>query len=393
MSQLILLRGARQLLTLHGPETVRRGAQSQNLAVIPDGAVLIRDGLIAAVGTTRRIENLKEARQALEIDVYGSVVMPAFVDAGLNLGLDRTSEIGARSKTLRQVHQESLELMRACLQHGTLTAEARATAAGPDFRSDVSILRQLAKLSDSPVTMPRGWKLSHLPFSSDEFDDFELALESISRRELAHFLEITAGDRPLPSEELLRLVRVFRIGLKMAWQGHSAAALEMALSTINPRAVCCSFELSSAEASILAKAPLFSVFAPGNQLDRPRGKALRQIADAGGALALASGYDARRNPGFSMQMVVTLATMRGQLSLEEAITASTINAAYAVGQGSRAGTLESGKRADILVLTVPDYREIPRQFGINHVGMVLREGTLVFNRSRWKMGAHGAIAG
>jgi imidazolonepropionase len=116
------------------------------------------------------------------------------------------------------------------------------------------------------------------------------------------------------------------------------------------------------------------------------------VADAGGAIALSSGYDANQAPGFSMQMAVSLAVMRGQLTVEEAITAATVNAAYAVGCGETAGTLEVGKRADILVLTIPDYREIPRQFGINHVGIVLRSGEVVLNRSRWKIGSHEPIA-
>ena len=393
MPQTVLLRGARQLLTLHGPEGVRRASELQNLAIIPDGAVLIRDGLIAAVGTTRRIENLKEARTALEIDVHGSVVMPAFVDAGLHIGLDRTQEHGTRPKTLRQIYEESLNLMRSCLQHGTLTAEVRATADAPDFHADISILRQLAKIGDTPVSIAPGWKLSHFPYSHDDVLDFESAVETITRRQLAHFIEMTAGDRPLPSEELLQVIRRFDVPIKLAWHGATPESLRTALEMIRPQAVGCSFGLSSAESSVLAEAPIFSVFSPGNQLDPARGRALRQIVDAGGVLALSSGYDAARSPGFSMQMAVSLAVIHGQLSLEEAITAATINAAHAVGYAHMAGTLQAGKRADILVLTIPDYREIPRQFGINHVGMVLRNGALVFNRSRWKIGAHEAVAG
>ena len=92
MAQLILLRGAKQLLTLRGPSGVRRGPALHELGLIEDGSVLIRDGLIAAVGTTRRVENLKEARDAFEIPANGRVVMPGFVDAGVNLSLDSDCE-------------------------------------------------------------------------------------------------------------------------------------------------------------------------------------------------------------------------------------------------------------------------------------------------------------
>jgi imidazolonepropionase len=110
------------------------------------------------------------------------------------------------------------------------------------------------------------------------------------------------------------------------------------------------------------------------------------LAASGAAIALASGYHAARAPSFSMQMVIALATLRLGLAPEAAIIASTINAAYAVGCGHVIGSIEHGKRADILVLSVPDYREIPRRFGINHVGIAIREGNIVLNRTRWRIG-------
>jgi imidazolonepropionase len=86
-----------------------------------------------------------------------------------------------------------------------------------------------------------------------------------------------------------------------------------------------------------------------------------------------------------MQMALSLAIVRAQLTPEEAISAATVNAAWAAGRGDVSGTLEQGKRADILVMTVPDYRDISRQFGINHVGTVLRQGNIAFNRTRRKI--------
>jgi len=77
MVQKLLVRGARQLLTLQGPAGPRRGAHLGNIGLISDGAVLISDGLIEEVGSSRRIENLAEARFAHEIVAAGRVVMPA----------------------------------------------------------------------------------------------------------------------------------------------------------------------------------------------------------------------------------------------------------------------------------------------------------------------------
>ena len=80
MKQNILVRGARQLLTLHGPSGPRRGAALGNLGLIEDGAVLVVNGLVSSVGPSRRVENLAEARTAMEINATGRVVMPGFID-------------------------------------------------------------------------------------------------------------------------------------------------------------------------------------------------------------------------------------------------------------------------------------------------------------------------
>src|SRR3954465_12992339 len=85
MGKRVLVRGARQLLTLGGPSGPRRGEALNKLGVIEDGAVLITDGVISEVGMSRRIENLAEARSAIEISASGKVVMPGFVDSHTHL--------------------------------------------------------------------------------------------------------------------------------------------------------------------------------------------------------------------------------------------------------------------------------------------------------------------
>src|SRR4029077_4375358 len=85
MGKALLVRGARQLLTLRGPSGPRRGADLRNLGLIQDGAVLIIDGIIREVGPSRRIENLAVARLAEEINANGRVILPGFVDSHTHL--------------------------------------------------------------------------------------------------------------------------------------------------------------------------------------------------------------------------------------------------------------------------------------------------------------------
>src|SRR5262252_6007438 len=101
----ILIRGARQLLTLRGPKGPRRGSDLNELGIISDGALLIRDGLIEEVGPTRRVENLAAARGAVEVSALTRVVMPGFVDSHTHLVFPPHGTDGAdRGGALRVMH-------------------------------------------------------------------------------------------------------------------------------------------------------------------------------------------------------------------------------------------------------------------------------------------------
>jgi imidazolonepropionase len=82
----------------------------------------------------------------------------------------------------------------------------------------------------------------------------------------------------------------------------------------------------------------------------------------------------------SMQMVMTLACLQMRFSPEEALSAATINAAYAIGMGNEVGSIEVGKKADLAILSVPNYQHIPYRWGSNNVEMVIKAGKIVVCR-------------
>jgi imidazolonepropionase len=384
VGQLLFLRGARQVLTLRGSSGVRRGAALDDLAVIEDGSVLIRDRVIDAVGTTRRLENLKEARSAIEIPVGNSILMPGFVDPNLRINLIDDTGPAARRKrrSMGDFYDESLTLLRSCLQYGTLTAQVRASAGTGDLRADVSVLRRLAAIGNNPVGMVRAWRIDELPpgTSTGKFDQ---VLATLRNREFAHCVDVAAGTGHALKDSAV-LDGQARINL--TWTGDSAPDLADLLARYHPACVFCTSRLRAKEIDILSNAASAAVFSPGvDLLTGSSGHALKKLVSAGGSVALSTGYHSRLAPAYSMQAVLTLAVLWQGLSAEQAITASTINAAHAVGRGHLTGTLEVGKPADLLVLNVPDYREIARRFGINHVVMAIRDGNVVFNRTRWKV--------
>lgn len=396
MPEPILLRGAKQLLTLRGPAGARRGAALRELAVIEDGSLLIRDGKIVHVGTTRRIENLKEARDAIEIAAHGRVAMPGFIDPGLDVGLadQGTGELGRRRKKPVELLAETRELLRACLQHGTLSAELRASAEAPNFHSDVAVLRQLSRIRTQALDIVSTWRAGQMLANGDrDTADFIETLKIITRRKLAQFLEVQAPPDSIWNEQMTAAIAHSALPLKLVWQGGSGQgrpdeALAEVVSRFRPRSVFCPQPLNANECETLAASPAIAIFSPGKDaLHGLAANSAREVADAGGAIALSSGYDSRYSPSFSMQMVVALAVARLRLTAEEAISAATINAAHASGCGETAGSLEYGKRANLLLLDISDYRDLPRRFGVNHVALAMRDGAVVFSRNRGKVGA------
>ena len=381
MSESLLLRGANQLLTLRGPNTARRGAALRNIGVIEDGSVLIRDGLIASIGPTRRMENLKEARNVPELSVSGFVVMPGFADPGLRLSLtgpiDGSGKF-TKPKNLAAFATATRSLLRSCRDHGTLSVHARANAGFGSFRSDLSVLRQLAALGRRPVDMVQSWCIE--PANREQHADLDYAasFQFLVRRNLAQAVEIPDSPGQDFSDRIWAAARQSSLALNLSWPAGSAVRLADYLRRAMPRAVFSPSNLTPGECVTLARSPTITVFSPSNEMIEGRcGGALRRIADEGGPIALASGYGFSRNQSFNMQTALALAVLRLGLTPEEAISAATVNAAHAMGVGNSAGRIEIGRPANLLVLAVPDYRELPRHLELNQVELVIRDGEVV----------------
>src|SRR3954471_22980983 len=130
-SQWMLIRGARQLLTLRGASGPRRGAAMADLHIISDGAILLRDGVIEDAGSTRRVENLEPARFAREVDATGKIVMPAFVDPDVAIAspCGQRSDNSSAETDIRRMSRRRLECGAAALasdlaRYGVLTVGA-----------------------------------------------------------------------------------------------------------------------------------------------------------------------------------------------------------------------------------------------------------------------------
>jgi imidazolonepropionase len=370
MQGMTLVRGARQLLTLRGPAGPRRGAALRDLGIIVDGAVLIRNGKILETGLSRRLENLAVARGAREINAAGRVIIPGFVDGAAQPTFTPAApDIEEHVLPGRQLEEHARSRLAGMARHGTTTVAAAAIQ-GMENASALKTLRVLGSLDGKPLDLVAVYHAA--PFIPSEVICAEV-LPVIWRRKLAHFVSINCESSDLATARRL-LTAARDLGFRLSVHAGLRMVLEMEVESV----ALDSIEPAGIEA--LAGSHTIALLAPASIYHRrlERYPPARALVDAGAAVSLVSGFGFEQCPTYNMQMVISLACAEMGLSPAEAISAATINGAYAVGRGDRCGSLEPGKNADMLLLNIEDYREIPHQFGINHVHMVLKNGAIIY---------------
>jgi len=395
----ILIRNARQLLTLRGPKGARRGPELNELGVIPHGAMLIRDGVIEEVGPAVRVENLAAARGAMEISAVGRVVMPGFVDSHTHLMFPPPCPAGEAQRE----HQSAVKLLltmtghrlawrgraylEAMARHGTTTVEAK-TGCGPQESAETKVLRALAVLQGRPLDVVATLLLRfpREPEGSPEADCAAAEwmcgelMPKIRRRRLARFADLEWDPEPWRQSLFRRFLVVARelgFGCKVhADDPVPAPAVRLA---VEQQAVSVDHleHIGLAEVDALARSQTVATLLPPASFRSGRYAPARALIDAGAAVAIATNFNPCDTPSLNMQTAISLACLAMGMSPAEAISAATVNAAHSIGCADR-GVLAYGKLADILVLNAGDYRELPEQLGSNLVHLTIKRGKVIY---------------
>jgi imidazolonepropionase len=406
---------AAQVVTLAGPARPRTGAEMRELAIVPNGALLVRDGRIAAVGPRAEIEAQLTPGTAV-INAQGRIVLPGFVDAHTHpvFAGNRAAEfeeriegatyaeIAARGggirSTVRLTRQAAADELAACgrryrgwfLAGGTTTIEAKS-GYGLSLEAELKILRVIRTLgSEGSLRYVSTFLGAHeVP---DEYrgrvsDYVDLLIQemlpAVKQQQLAEFCDIFAEPNIFPLEEARRFLRRaqeldFEIRIHAdqftADSGAHLAAEFGAVTADHLEAT------TPGGLGALKWQGVIPVLLPGAvyALGSTHYPAARPMIEMGLPVVIATDFNPGSSPTASMPMVLSLACTQMKMTPAEAITACTINAAYSLLRGADIGSLEPGKFADFVIHDCADYRELPYFFGRTPASAVYISGQEVF---------------
>jgi imidazolonepropionase len=417
----ILITGASQILTLRS-RAPRRGAALGDVGSIENAALLAHEGMIVAVGSRQEVEAHPLARNAQTLDAAGRVVLPGFVDSHTHLvhAASRAEEYelritgasyeeiakrgGGILNSVSKLHratsdalkQRALAALQQFASYGTTTIEAKS-GYGLDAISELKILHLHKELSAAqPLDIISTFLGAHvIPAefrgrATGAKDYVSLLVDQlipqVAAEKLAEFCDVFCdrGAFTVPqSKQILEAGK--RHGLKPrihAEQLTHAGGTQLAVKL--GAASCDHLEkINRGDIRALAKSNTAATLLPGCDfhLGLQRYAPARALIDAGAIVALASDYNPGTSPTVSMPMILSLACTQLRMTPAEAIAAATINPAYSLGRHKHIGSLEVGKRADISIFDVDDYREIPYYFGMNTCHTTIKWGKIIYSQS------------
>ena len=405
-----LLVHASQLLTLRGDAAARRGPHMRELGIIPDGAVLIDNSKIAAVGTTDELR--KQSKNTEELDCRNKIVLPGFVDSHTHpvftnprlidfekriAGADyeeiaaagggiRSSIRGVRESSVEQLANYVLRALNEMAAHGTTTVEAKS-GYGLDRESELKSLEAIQQAEERWLGTVIATLLgAHVvpPEHRDNPDDYvrivcDEMIPAAAQRKLAGYVDVFCERGAFTPEQSVRILRAaVANGLKTRVHVDQLTRTELALfAEFNPASVDHLDHLTDADIAWLAKSDTVATLLPAANyfLGLSTFPPARTLIDSGVAVALATDYNPGTSPTTSMPFVLSVACTHMKMLPAEAITAATINGAFALNLQHRKGSLEPGKDADIAIFDAEDYRELPYWFGVNRCGKTILKGS------------------
>jgi len=396
----IIIKNASELVTCRG-NGPKHGKSMSDIGMIKNGCVVIENDTIEDVGTNEDILKKYNQEEYKIIDASNKAVLPGFIDSHTHLifGGYRADEFSWRLKgdsymsimergggitsSVRSTRNTSLdefiELGKKRLDKfmamGVTTVESKS-GYGLDHNTEIrqleamKILNEIHPVDVVPTFLGPHSVLPEYKGKEDEFIDYMIdVMKYAAENKLAEFADIFCEKNVFSVEQSRKfLIEAKKMGLKL-----KIHADEMGSTSADHL-----LQASDEGIKMLSESSTVATLLPATAFCLKEHYArARHMIDSGCAVSLATDF----NPGScftnSIPLVIALAALNMNMSIEEIITALTINAAAAVGRSHITGSIEKGKKADIIILEYPSIHFLPYHAAVNIVETVIKNGKII----------------
>ncbi|MDV2682824.1 imidazolonepropionase [Alkalihalophilus lindianensis] len=420
--QALFIRHANEVITLKGSsEKPMTKEQMEELHIVKGGSVWLEDGKIHAVGPDEELLATYQARleEAEVIDATGQVVAPGFVDPHTHLvfagsrenefnmrlqgssymdimnaggGIHATTS-ATREADHEQLYTESKRRLDKFLVHGVTTIEAKS-GYGLSLEHELKQLEVAKRLNDSHCmdivstfmgahAVPGDYKEN-----PEQFVDLVIneMIPKVAELGLAEFNDVFCEHGVFTPEQSKRILEAGRKhGLQPKIHADEIEPYGGAETAAEVGAVSADHLLKASDEGMkmMAEKGVIAVLLPGTAFFLMAESANgRKMIDAGVPVALSTDCNPGSSPTVSLPLIMNLGCLKMGMTPAEVITATTINAAHAINRGHEVGSIEVGKKADLVILDVPNYMQLQYHYGVNHTKTVIKNGEVVVDEGR-----------
>ncbi|MCF6093777.1 imidazolonepropionase [Microaerobacter geothermalis] len=426
MNSVIYIRNASQVVTVAGASRApKRGPKMEELQIIHHGGVVVQDDRILFVGSDQDAEEFVEdqfghVKENIRlIDASGKIVTPGLIDphthvvfAGsrekeLEMRLQGSTYIEilkqgggilytttqTRAASEEQLLDESLKRLNRFLEYGVTTIEAKS-GYGLTVEDELKQLRVARRLNEThPIDIVSTFMGAHavpVEFKENPDDYVHIVIEEmipqVAEEGLAQFCDVFCEEGVFTVEQSERILEAGkRFGLIPKIHADEIVQFGGAELAAKVGAISADHLLKASDEGIkrMAEAGVVAVLLPGTAfflMEEPANA--RKIIEAGVPVALSTDRNPGSSPTESLPLIMNLACLTMKMTPAEVIAACTINAAHAIGRAGEIGSIEVGKKADLVIFDAPNYQYLQYNFGVNLVDSVVKNGNLVVERRK-----------
>lgn len=413
---LTYIKCAAQVITMKGESQPRRAEEMSDLGIIENGSVLVKNGRIVFVGPdVKAQEYLEHIHEPINIiDAEGKIITPGLIDPHTHLvfGGSREKElemrlngakyidilkagggilqttVSTRQATEEELIKQSTKRLNKFLQYGVTTVEAKS-GYGLNLKDEIKQLKVAKKLNEQhPVDVVSTFMGAHavpVEYKGNEDEFVQLVIEEmipvVAKKELAEFCDVFCEEGVFTVEQSERILQAAKAyGLKPKIHADEIVSFGGAELAAKVGAVSADHLLKASDQGIkqMAESGVIAVLLPGTAfflMEEPA--RARKMIEAGVPVALSTDRNPGSSPTESLPFIMNLACLTMKMTPAEVLTACTINAAHAICKGDEIGSIEAGKKADLVLFDAPNYQTLQYNYAVNLVDTVLKDGKVV----------------